>query len=373
MISGFAYITTLLLLVATLCVNGLKHHLHITNDERTIFKIETFGFKELATIQLFVHNFKVKSRPSSNCDLKCQNELDSIEAGEIRLRRKLVNTNDKSKNKAIFELQSVEDTKSSKDSKNTKKSNARYGFVLRKSDSESDAQQDLEVIVEKNQCIFDKPNDGWEDIVDFIDTTKKDSSRLVMFEHLISAREVGLYSLIFAHCDDNNKVIKSVSFHLDAYFVNPGPNYLSVGDQPLPMVYLGYFILFSLLLVWWQYLLCKAPSKQATVHRIHYMMLGLLVLKCITLVLESIRLHYISLYGEAENWSILYYIFAFFKGIMLFTVILLIGSGWSLIKSYLNSREKNIIMVVLILQVIDNIAMIVLEETSPGSQRWLLW
>ena len=152
--------------------------------------------------------------------------------------------------------------------------------------------------------------------------------------------------------------------------------YLSIyiGDQQLPDVYLGYFVAFTILLLWWSYLICcKAPLKPATVHRIHYMMLGLLGLKCITLALESIRLHYISMYGEAHNWSILYYIFAFFKGLMLFTVILLIGSGWSLIKSYLNSREKNIIFIVLVLQVIDNIAMIVLEETSPGSQQWLLW
>jgi hypothetical protein len=68
-----------------------------------------------------------------------------------------------------------------------------------------------------------------------------------------------------------------------------------------------------------------------------------------------------------------YYVFAFLKGVMLFTVILLIGSGWSLMKSYLNDKEKRIIWVVLILQVLDNIAMIVLEETAPGSQGWQTW
>lgn len=68
-----------------------------------------------------------------------------------------------------------------------------------------------------------------------------------------------------------------------------------------------------------------------------------------------------------------YYVFAFLKGIMLFTVILLIGSGWSLMKSYLNDQEKRIIWIVLTLQVLDNIAMIVLEESAPGSQGWLTW
>ena len=34
-------------------------------------------------------------------------------------------------------------------------------------------------------------------------------------------------------------------------------------------------------------------------------------------------------------------------------------------------KEKRIILVVLILQVLDNVAMILLEESAPGSQRWL--
>ena len=58
---------------------------------------------------------------------------------------------------------------------------------------------------------------------------------------------------------------------------------------------------------------------------------------------------------------------------LLFTVILLIGSGYSLIKGYLNDKEKRVIACVLALQVIDNVAMVVLEETAPGSQLWLTW
>lgn len=58
---------------------------------------------------------------------------------------------------------------------------------------------------------------------------------------------------------------------------------------------------------------------------------------------------------------------------MLFTVILLIGSGWSLIKGFLTDREKKIIIVVFALQIANNVAMAVLEETAPGSQMWLAW
>jgi len=132
------------------------------------------------------------------------------------------------------------------------------------------------------------------------------------------------------------------------------------------------------------------------------MMGALLLLKCLSLLFESIRYHYISigtsfssssfstiattttiativilllllrllillrllllspllllilihLVGVAELWSYIYYLFAFLKGMLLFTVILLIGSGWSLMKAYLNDKEKKIIFFVLILQVL---------------------
>ncbi|KAJ1430033.1 transmembrane receptor [Ochromonadaceae sp. CCMP2298] len=136
-------------------------------------------------------------------------------------------------------------------------------------------------------------------------------------------------------------------------------------------MYLVFFLLFAAALGAWGWQLYGRPS--GIVHRIHHMMYWLLVLKSLSLFFESVRYHYIALYGVSKMWSEVYYVFAFLKGIMLFTVILLIGSGWSLMKSYLSDQEKRIVWVVLSLQVLDNIAMIVLEETAPGSQGWLTW
>lgn len=39
----------------------------------------------------------------------------------------------------------------------------------------------------------------------------------------------------------------------------------------------------------------------------------------------------------------------------------------------MNDREKRILLIVLPLQVIDNIALVAIEEMSPGSQAWLTW
>ena len=43
---------------------------------------------------------------------------------------------------------------------------------------------------------------------------------------------------------------------------------------------------------------------------------------------------------------------------MLFTVILLIGSGYSVLKQMVNAGEKKLILVVLIAQIVLNVAMV---------------
>jgi hypothetical protein len=54
-------------------------------------------------------------------------------------------------------------------------------------------------------------------------------------------------------------------------------------------------------------------------------------------------------------------------------MIALIGTGWSFIKPFLSDKDKKIFLVVIPLQILDNIAMIVIEESAPGSQKWFTW
>ena len=330
-----------LLGIVLLSSHGLVHRLAIKADDRDIFKIETFGFVGGGTINITVTDFAI-------LDKKPDDEIKKI------------------------------------------------GFIMRKARTESAAQQDLEKTIEKGQCILGQSNISHSNIIsshsivsllltilvvtdnleedDFVvDLSDQSSWTETIAGHTISLSAPGLYSLIFARClpSGNHKV----DFHLDAQFRNPGPNFLSAGDTPLPLLYFIFFLLFSVAFVIWCWVLSRDEATNGTVHRVHYMMAILLALKCLTLLSESIRYHYISIVGAAmsEGWSIVYYVFAFFKGVMLFTVILLIGSGWSLMKSYLYDREKKIILIVLSLQVLDNIAMVVLEETAQGSQGWLTW
>lgn len=246
-------------------------------------------------------------------------------------------------------------------------STPKIGFILRKSFSESAAQEDVERLLEYKHCLIDKLHRN--DI--YLNMSDPSMWNSFAESHKFNAKEAGLYSFLFVRCAPTGHHL--VSFVLNAEFSNTGPNYLSAGDLPLPKLYLFLFVLFFVALVVWSRVLWTANGSDAVVHDVHRMMLALLILKTGTLFFESVRYHYIAIVGFSELWDLIYFIFAFLKGVMLFTVILLIGSGYSLMKSYLNDREKRLILIVLTLQVVDNIAMIVLEETAPGSKSWLRW
>ncbi len=71
--------------------------------------------------------------------------------------------------------------------------------------------------------------------------------------------------------------------------------------------------------------------------------------------------------------NIPYYIFSVMKGITLFTLLAFMGTGWAFIKPFLSERDKKIFLIVIPLQILDNVAMVILEETAPGSQTWETW
>ena len=243
----------------------LIHHLKIHHDDRNVFKIETFGFIKGGIMNITITDFSISS---------LQNE--KIHSGNI--------SNSNASNPNSYKI----------------------GFLMRKANSESAAQEDLEETVERKECIIEHKNS--EDV--FIDLSNKKAWRKFTFNHEIkNTAEVGLYSLIFSHCLPGEH---TVSFTLDAVFYNPGPNFLSAGDTLLPVVYLVFSLIFIGTLILWSWILVR---DKGVVHHIHYMMLILLGLKCCTLIFESIRFHYTAIYGVSEMWNVIYYIFAFLNGI----------------------------------------------------------
>ncbi|PWA92919.1 hypothetical protein CTI12_AA075700 [Artemisia annua] len=119
----------------------------------------------------------------------------------------------------------------------------------------------------------------------------------------------------------------------------------------------------------WVWLLYK---KRLTVFGIHLFMLAVVVLKAFNLLCEAEDKSYIKRTGSAHGWDVLFYIFSFLKGVTLFTLIVLIGTGWSFLKPYLQDKEKKVLMIVIPLQVVANIAQVVIDESGPYGQDWNL-
>ena len=86
------------------------------------------------------------------------------------------------------------------------------------------------------------------------------------------------------------------------------------------------FALFTTITgVWVAYVWKNREHSQ----RIHYLMGLLGFFKALTLLSQAIMTEHIEATGHADGWNIAYYIFTFFRGILFFTVIVLIGTGWS--------------------------------------------
>ena len=125
--------------------------------------------------------------------------------------------------------------------------------------------------------------------------------------------------------------------------------------------------------VWTRGSLWDFEDGRPVVYAIHQLMSVFLLLKTLSVLFESVRYHYIRVSGHAEFWSVVYYTFMFLKGTFLFTVILLIGSGWSFVKPFLSDREKKVICLVLTLQIMDNIALVVLSHETEGERVYDDW
>ncbi|ELV11785.1 Protein GPR107 [Tupaia chinensis] len=89
---------------------------------------------------------------------------------------------------------------------------------------------------------------------------------------------------------------------------------------------------------------------------------------------SKIDYHYISSQGfPIEGWAVVYYITHLLKGALLFITIALIGTGWAFIKHILSDKDKKIFMIVIPLQVLANVAYIIIESTEEGTTEYGLW
>ncbi|CAJ0610194.1 unnamed protein product [Cylicocyclus nassatus] len=149
-------------------------------------------------------------------------------------------------------------------------------------------------------------------------------------------------------------------------------SFLSAGDIPKPQLFLYVSLAFVLSAALWCRLLCL--SSRTNVYRVHGLMTALVFLKAASLFFHGVNFFFISKYGQqSELWAVVYYITHLLKGALLFGTIILIGTGYTFFKNFLTERDRKVFMVVLPLQIVDNIAMVILEESEFGQQGYQLW
>ncbi|KAF1659370.1 hypothetical protein FQA23_0004272, partial [Aptenodytes patagonicus] len=193
------------------------------------------------------------------------------------------------------------------------------------------------------------------------------------FFNISSDNQEGLYSLYFHKCVGKDGPTNDQQlFSLDVKITEKNPeSYLSAGEIPLPKLYISMAIFFFLSGTVWIHILRK---RRNDVFKIHWLMAALPFTKSLSLVFHAIDYHYISSQGfPIEGWAVVYYITHLLKGALLFITIALIGTGWAFIKHILSDKDKKIFMIVIPLQVLANVAYIIIESTEEGTTEYGLW
>uniref|UniRef100_A0A6B2L5D2 Intimal thickness related receptor IRP domain-containing protein n=1 Tax=Arcella intermedia TaxID=1963864 RepID=A0A6B2L5D2_9EUKA len=185
----------------------------------------------------------------------------------------------------------------------------------------------------------------------------------------VETEEDGLYNFFFVNCANTpiSFKIKVTEFNV----IGGKQVYLPIGIDNLPTIYAVFTVLFLIATLVW--IIGAMRGKETLVNRVHYIMTLLLFFKILALFSRAIEFHFLKATGNAEGWNIPYYVFAFCKGIVLFSAVALIGMGYTFFKYYLSDRDSKILLVVLPLQVLANVANIISTEGSWGSVSWRTW
>ncbi|XP_029595659.1 protein GPR108-like isoform X1 [Salmo trutta] len=204
-----------------------------------------------------------------------------------------------------------------------------------------------------------------------LDVQKINGSYSFSFHMVIGQLDEGLYNLNFHYCENILPgTNRPYNLNVEVTEKNPG-GYLSAAEILLPRLYIFMAGVFFIIAMVWVYTLLK---HRYSVFKIHWLMAALAFTKSISLVFHSINYHFINTEGHPiEGWAVMYYITHLLKGVLLFITLALIGTGWAFVKYILSDKEKKIFMIVIPLQVLANVAYIIIESTEEGSSEYTLW
>ncbi|XP_048044370.1 protein GPR107 [Megalobrama amblycephala] len=205
----------------------------------------------------------------------------------------------------------------------------------------------------------------------------KNTYSFEFYFNITTDEQQGLYNFYFYNCysmpvKEDSSVSDMLPFSIDIYIEEKNPDsFLSAGEIPLPKLYICMSMFFFLIGTLWIHVL---RTHSADVYKIHWLMAALPFTKSLSLIFHAIDYYYISNQGfPIEGWAVVYYITHLLKGALLFITIALIGTGWAFVKHILSDKDKKIFMIVIPLQVLANVAYIIIESTEEGSIEYGLW
>lgn len=300
------------------CSYGLITNLTVTNDPRTVFHVQSFGYQVGGKFKMTVSDFKI--------------------AMPVAMR-------EHRRDDDLYDL----------------------AFILQRSETDIDPA-----------AVKDGSRNSHGELICYHNVKMSEEDDLFMMSEMKAWKETifqksitmpGYYHLYFSNCEQHT----TVGFTMSLVEFNIDPDgqqiFLSAGAANLPAWYFVIFCCFAIELVVWLIVLVR---NRADAKSLHYLMALVVFFKMFELFFESFKYQSLK-YSGVNGWAIPFYIFSVLKGMLMFTVIVLIGTGWSYLKPFLTEKDKRMVVAVLVIQVCVNVAAIVLDEEAPGVYGWLTW
>ncbi|KAJ3662725.1 hypothetical protein Zmor_007057 [Zophobas morio] len=358
--------TIFLLILWCMCCLGRIHKLDITNDGRKYIALSTFGFYQGGILDVQLKNFRATPENDSavfgfSLDRTINDAMNPyLDSHPDRciLQDPISKANDQAIIYFILELK----TKKLK----IKCEDQQLVHIYKNRD---DVPTLLSVHRQKRQDADHCSNLNFDITSEVIKGKTYYNASFTL--SVATVAEEGLYNLYFHSCPNYHPGTEvSVDFTIEIVEHNMS-SFLSAGDMPLPALYSMMAILFLLSGMFWVFLLRQSRHP---VFKIHYMMAVLVFLKAISLAFHGVNYHYIERLGvHLATWAVLFYVAHLLKGALLFIVLVLVGTGWTFIKHVLAPRDKRLFMAVIPLQVLANVAEIILEESEEGAREHVAW
>ncbi|KAI1716542.1 lung seven transmembrane receptor domain-containing protein [Ditylenchus destructor] len=381
----YLYLSYLFLLLSSSAL-GKIHQLSLKDDSRRNILLSKFGYNENGTFDFVLTNFTVPQEV-----IPLNNKEDKFNNIGFTLSRSNVIAEDIHSNPHVCQLEQQDQGIDA------------LFFVFDFTDKQlivtrSGSIVDIQLCPSADECPISSPTDTppvtsstevsilaklWSGnnhasgalYQNSIPLTVENGQYSMRFGIRFAQSQRGLYNLIYHNCFNyrahgfSDRVAVDFTVSIVERNVN---SYLSAGDIAKPNLYLYVSFLFALASILWINVLCRSDSK--SVFRVHKLMTALILLKCLSLFCHGMNYYFVSVHGQQrEAWAVIYYITHLLKGGLLFGTVILIGTGYTFFKNFLSNRDRNLFLIVLPLQTLDNVALIILEESEFGEQRYYFW